>query len=188
MVLKCFPHAFHYFTIWIQHHKYIPGSTSAQTCHPPLEPGAAVKGKGCPVLCTEVKPSRPASPPFPPQPKGSFLFGSAVLFLPASVTILWLMSNSQRSCSSLLLPPLLPVRLLASYQGPCLWISALYCFLHSEVPSIFAAFVFSLLLLHVVLCCPLFSRHCALSCAKWLLFPLWEMSLKNTLPLHQRVK
>lgn len=36
--------------------------------------------------------------------------------------------------------------------------------------------------------CLLFSWHCSLSCAKWLLFPLWEMSLKNTVPLHQRVK
>lgn len=115
-------------------------------------------------------------------------FWQCCAFFPVSVTIPWLMSNSQCSCPSLLLPLLPLLCLLAPYRGPCLWISALYCFLHSEVRSIFAAFVFPLFLLRVVLCCPLFSWHRSLSCAEWLLFPLWEMSLKNTLPLHQRVK
>lgn len=116
-----------------------------QTHHLPPKPGAVVKGKICSVLCTGVKPSPPVSPPLLSQPNSytaAFFFGSAVLFFPASMTILWLTSNSQCSCLSLLLPLLSLACLLPPYQGLC--ISALYCFLHSEVPSVFAAFVFSL--------------------------------------------
>lgn len=150
---------------------------------PATKPGAVMKGRGFPALCTGWSPhclrvhlSLPTS-----MAAQQLSFGQCCAFSPASMTIPCLMSNSQCSCPALLLPPLTPVCLLAPYRGPCLWISALHCFLHSKVPSIFAAFVLPLLLLHVVLCCPLFSQHCSLSCAKWLLFPLWEMSLKNTL-------
>ena len=135
-------------------------ATRAQGCGDGQGPPCALHGGETFVTC---------EPTFPSSTQwllGSFLFGSAVLFFPASVTIPWLTSNSQCSCRSLLLPPLPPVCLLAPYRGPCLRISALHCFLHSKVPSIFAAFVFPLLSLHIVLCCPLFSRHCSLSCAK----------------------
>lgn len=122
----------------------------------------------------------PTSPSLAQWLLSSFTFGQCCAFFPTIMAILWLTSNSQCSCPSLLLPLLPLACLLAPYQG--LWISALYCFLHTEVPSGFAAFAFPLLLLHVMLCCPLFSWHCSLSCAKWLLFFLWEMSLKTHCP------
>lgn len=164
MVLKCFPHAFHY------HLNSTSQIHSRQHFSPDLSPATRARGcgegQGLPCALHGGEALTTCEPTFPSPTQGQLSFWQCCAFLPASVTILWLRSNSQCSCSSLLLPPLLPVCLLASYQGPCLWISALYCFLHSEVPSIFAAFVFSLLLLHVVLCCPLFSQHCTLSCAK----------------------
>lgn len=119
---------------------------------------------------------------------GSFLFGSAVLFSqPAWPSHVWWVTHSAL------------VLLYYFLRCPCCvsWLLMgvpVYGFLLFIVFSTPRCILFLLplcsLCSYYTLCSAVpYSHGIALfSCAEWLLFPLWEMSLKNTLPLHQRVK
>lgn len=125
----------------------------------------------------------PVSPPFLPSPMATqqLSFGYSCSFLSASVTTLWLMLLSFITSSTAL--TVSPGPLLASLSVD----SVVYCF---STPSCL------LFLLHL---CSFWSCYMLCSAVPYshgiALFhvpndgsSLWETSLKNTLPFHQRVK
>lgn len=93
MVLKCFPCAFHYSPIWIQHYKCTPHSTTAQTCHSSQAtlPDSLQLSREPPHLtATETHLSLP-NPPTGAQQLSFWQY--CVFFFPTIMTIPWLVSD-----------------------------------------------------------------------------------------------
>lgn len=182
MVLKCFPCAFHYSPIWIQHCKCTPHSTAAQTCHS----SQATLPDSLQLSCVPPT-SHPQKPTFPspthPQEPSSFLFGSTLFFF-SQPSGWWVTSHLSFSTPFLIDPHVSPGTLLGFLAGDF----CSYFFLHFGMASIFAFFcVPSALATHHALPALILSALLSFMCQR-MAFPSLEMSFKSTLPLHQRLK